>query len=268
MEITIRTRKNEESGKAKLPVQFSEVVRDDLIKRAVLAEQSVSRQRYGNRPDAGMRVSAKLSRRRRKYRGGYGVGMSRVPRKILSRSGTRFNWVAAEAPGTRGGRRAHGPTAEKVFAQKINNKELAKALRSALSATVQKDVVLSRGHKVPDTYPFILSDDMESISKTKDFQSTLETLGFSDEMSRAAIKKVRAGVGKMRNRRYKRRVGPVVVVSSDCALQFAAKNIPGFDVVTVSNLTAHTLAPGCHAGRAALFTVQALKEMEDKQLFM
>ena len=84
-----------------------------LIKRAVLTLQNNKRQRYGANPEAGKKVSAALSKRRRKYRGSYGHGISRVPRKILSRRGTSMNWQGAFAPGTVGGRRAHPPKAEK-----------------------------------------------------------------------------------------------------------------------------------------------------------
>src|SRR5210317_1057369 len=94
-----------ESGNVTLPSQFSEEVRTDLIKKSVLALQANSRQAYGSAPEAGKRHSAELSRRRRKYRGSYGSGISRVTRKIMSRSGTRMNWIGAIAPQTRGGRR-------------------------------------------------------------------------------------------------------------------------------------------------------------------
>lgn len=268
MDVKILTKENAENGKVKLPSQFDEVVRTDLIKKAVLAVQANKRQKYGNKPDAGMRHSAKLSRRRRKYRGGYGAGISRVPRKILSRSGTRFNWVGATSPGTVGGRRAHGPTAQKDFAVKLNDKERKKAIRSALAATMVLDLVKSRGHKAPDSYPFVLSDDFDKLEKTKDFKIAFDKLGLSEEMKRAATKTVRAGKGTMRGRRYKQRVGPVIVVSSDSKALTFARNLSGFKVIKVSDLNAETLAPGCQVGRLALFTKKALDEMEEKRLFI
>ncbi|MFW6283689.1 MAG: 50S ribosomal protein L4, partial [Minisyncoccales bacterium] len=215
---------NKETGTIKLPVQFNEEIRSDLIKRAVLAIQANKRQRYGTNPRAGLRASAKLSRRRNNYRGSYGHGISRVPRKILSRRGTRFNWIGAVAPGTVGGRKAHPPKAEKKWDQKINIKERRKALRAAMAATVNKEIVISRGHKVPDTYPFIIDSNTEKLSKTKDIIDMLQKIGFGDELKRAAIKKVRAGKGKSRGRKYKKRVGPLLVVSDNCELSKAAKN--------------------------------------------
>ena len=85
----------------------------------------------------------------------------------MSRRGTRMNWVGAFAPGTVGGRRAHPPKSEKIWWEKINEKEKAKAIRSAITATILKDIVAERGHLIPDGYPFILDDKFELTDKTK-----------------------------------------------------------------------------------------------------
>ena len=123
--MKIKNLEGKDAGELKLPKQFEEAVNPDLIQRAVLAVQSSRRQKYGVYPEAGKNVSAKLSRRRRDYRGSYGAGISRIPRKILSRNGTRMNWVGALAPGTVGGRRAHPPKAEKNWVKKINKKDIS-----------------------------------------------------------------------------------------------------------------------------------------------
>src|SRR3989338_38182 len=117
MKIPILTPEKTKIGEKELPSHFLEEYRPDLIQRAVLALQSAARQRYGAYPEAGLRHSSKLSKRRRKYRGSYGLGISRVNRKILSRRGTRFNWAGAFSPQTVGGRRSHPPKAEKIWAQ-------------------------------------------------------------------------------------------------------------------------------------------------------
>ena len=102
MKLDILDSSNNKIGEIKLPRQFDEEYRPDLIQRAVLAIQSHKRQAYAASESAGKRASAKLSRRRRDYRGSYGIGISRVPRKIMTRRGTRMNWVGAFAPGTVG----------------------------------------------------------------------------------------------------------------------------------------------------------------------
>lgn len=268
MKVSIKDTTNKDAGSVQLPIQFSEEYRPDLIIRSVLSLQANARTPYGAKADAGKRASAELSRRRRKYRGSYGFGISRVPRKILSRNGTRMNWVGAFAPGMVGGRRAHPPKPTRDWTQKINKTENRKAIRSALAATMNKEIVAARGHKVPKDYPFIISDDFEKIEKTKDAIAALEQLDLTAELERADQKKVRAGKGTMRGRRYKRRTGPLVVVSKkDLALAKGARNIPGIDIVVVDELNTQTLAPGTHAGRITLFTQSAITRLADEGLF-
>ena len=257
-----------EKGSVDLPKVFSEQIRPDIIKRAVSTIEANGRQAYGAKPDAGMRASANLSRRRHAYRGGYGSGISRVPRKIMSSRGTRFNWVAAVAPGTVGGRRAHPPKSEKIFDKKINAKENRLAIRSALSASLNKEIVSDHGHKVPESYPFIVSEEIENISKTKELVAIFEKLGFKDELSRTSVRKIRAGKGKLRGRRYRRKKGPLLVVGDDCALLKSAKNIQGIDIVKIKNINAELLAPGCSIGRLTLFTKGAIEKLEKDKLFM
>lgn len=268
MKLAIITAAKQETKKRELPAQFSEPVRPDLVKRAVLAIQSHNRQPYGASPGAGKRASAKLSRRRRDYRGAYGLGISRVPRKILSRRGTRMSWVGAFAPGMRGGRRAHPPKSEKIWWEKINIKERRKALRSALAATLLKEIVMQRNHAIPEIYPFILDNSFESIGKTKELETVLAALGLDKELERIDYSKVRAGRGKSRGRKYRVKTGPLLVVGSSCNLLKSARNIPGIDVVEVKSLNANLLAPGGHIGRLTLFTEHALDVMEKERLFM
>jgi large subunit ribosomal protein L4e len=268
MKLSVVDISNKKIGEKDLPSQFSEEVREDLIKRAVLTIQSNRRQRYGASPEAGKRASADLSKRRRKYRGVYGYGISRVPRKILSRSGRRFNWVGAFAPGTVGGRRAHPPKSEKVWEKKINEKERKKAIRSAISATILKEVVEKRGHILPENYPFIVGKDVESLSKTKEVMDFLKKIGFEGELRRAMKRKVRSGKGKSRGRKYVRKKSILVVVSKNSKVIGAARNIPGLDVVEVKNLNAEVLAPGANPGRATLWSEGAIDILSKERLFL
>ncbi|MFP4117628.1 MAG: 50S ribosomal protein L4 [Candidatus Woesearchaeota archaeon] len=265
--LKIKDTKNGEKGSLELPSHFEETLRPDIVARAVLAMQSHGRQPYGADPEAGMKHSAELSRRRRKYRGSYGFGISRVPRKILSRRGTRFMWVGAEAPGMIGGRRAHAPKAEKNWYQKINPKERQKAIRSAMAATVNKDLVEIRGHKLPESFPFILSDEFQEILKTKEVVAALHNLGFTDELERSRQKSVRAGKGKSRGRKYNKKKGILIVVSGNCPLEISAPNIPGVDVVRVNELNVGLLAPGADLGRITLYTESAIKQLKERSLF-
>lgn len=262
MKLKIMTPDNKEKGTLELPKQFSEPVRPDLIKRAVLSLQSRSRQAYGAMPRAGSGHVTQLSFRRRNYKGVYGHGISRVPRKILARRGAHMTWVGAFAPMTLGGRRAHPPRAERNWEERINTKENRKAIRSALNATTDKTLVAGRGHKIPATYPFIISQDFEKIAKSKDAMKALTTLGLGDEMKRCSQTKQRAGVGKLRGRRIVKKKGPLLVVGEKCALSKAAKNLPGVEICTAKQLNAELLAPGATPGRLTIFTETAIKTME------
>jgi len=267
MEVKIINAENKEVGKQKLPEQFQEVIRPDLIKRAVESVQANKRQAYGADPLAGKKAAARLSRRRRDYKGAYGKGLSRMPRKTMTRRGMQMIWVGAFAPGTVKGRRAFPPTSERIFAQRINDKERRKAIRSALAATVDRSMVEKRGHKAPTNYPFILSKDFENIEKTKDVLKILKTLGLEQELERSANKKIRAGKGKMRGRKYKTATGPLLVVSGKCKTLHAAQNLPGIDTVEVNKINAELLAPGSHPGRLTLFTETAIQKIDKEKLF-
>lgn len=267
IELKILDLENKEKGKIRLPKQFEEEIRPDLIKRDVLAIMSHKRQGYGASPEAGKRASAIISKRRRDYRGCYGYGISRIPRKILSRRGMRMNWQGAFAPGTVGGRQAHPPKAEKVWWQKINKKERRMAIRSAISATIKKELVEKRGHRVMDNYPFVIDSAIENIDKTKKAKDVLMRLGLEEELKRCEKKKVRAGKGKMRGRKYRKKKGPLIVVSKDCGLIKSAGNIPGINVCAIKNINAELLAPGAVPGRLTLWSRGAIELLEKERLF-
>lgn len=255
-------------GQVELPQQFAEEFHPDLIARAVLSIESKARQPYGSDPEAGKRYSAKLSRRRRDFKGAYGHGISRIPRKTMSRSGTRFNWTGALAPGTVGGRQAHPPKAEKVWAKKINKNENRKAIRSALAATMVSSIVSGRGHVVPKGYPFISSSGFEDVTKTRDVINALEKFGFGGEIARISGRKIRAGKGKTRGRKYRVKKGPLIVVSAESSkLLKSARNIRGVDIAVVNRLNAHMLAPGTAPGRLTLFTAAAVERLAKEKLF-
>ena len=261
MKLDIYNAKAEKTGSVE--VKNLAPVRPDIIKKAVLALQSSQRQPYGANPMAGLRQSADVSRRRRKYRGSYGKGISRVPRKILTRRGTQFYWVGAEVPGTVGGRRAHPPTAEKNWSRAINRKERRLAITSAIAATFDRALVEERGHRLPEAYPLALSADVERIDKTKDALALFDKLGFTEEIERKAERKVRAGKGTMRNRKYQGGTSLLIVVSENCPLKDALGNVRGIDVARLDELNAELLAPGAHAGRATIFTDKALERYHE-----
>lgn len=268
MEIPIYNLEKKQEGMVQLPSQFEEPVSLDIISRSVITLQLNRRHPYGAKPGAGTRVSAQVSRRRRKYRGSYGKGISRVPRKVMSRRGSQFNWVGALMPGTVKGRRAHPPKSYDDRSKKINKKENRKAIRSALAATIAEGLASKRGSIAPEGYPFAVSDSITSIDKTRSIKQALEKLGFQQELARTSRKTLRAGRGKARGRKYDKKTGPLIVVAEKCQLQKSAANIPGVDVVIVNSLNTELLAPGAVPGRLTVFTPSALNKMKSEKLFM
>ena len=74
-------------------------------------------------------------------------------------------------------------------------------------------------------------------------------------------------MGKMRGRRYVKKVGPLIVVSGPCKLVNSARNIAGIDVVAVNKLNAELLAPGTKPGRLTLYTSAAIDKMTKEKLY-
>jgi len=238
-------------GRIRLPKVFKFPVRPDVIKKAVVAIQSHRIQPQGRDKYAGKRTTAESW--------GVGRGMARIPRlKGSSR--------AAFAPGTVGGRAAHPPVVEKKIAKNIPRKEKQLALYSAIAATALREMVESRGHiadDVPDL-PLIVTDDIESLKKTQDVRNVLLNLGVWPDVYRVKESiKIRAGRGKMRGRRKKSAVGPLIVVSKNDGIVEAARNIPGLDVVTVDSLNVELLAPGTHPGRLTIWSSSSIERLRE-----
>lgn len=268
MKAKLLSIKGKEMSEIVLPTQFTENYRPIIIMRAFNVNLSQTYQHQGVEPSAGLTKCTDLSKRRRKYRGVYGAGRSRTPKKVISRRGARFNYVADKAPNARKGRTAHPPKVEKIFEEKINRKEKLLAIRSAISATINKDLVVGRGHKIGNiTLPLII-EGAEKINKTKDAKSMLELLGLKSDLERSSIKLIRSGKGKMRGRKYKKRKGPLVVVSEYGPLSKAAMSLPGVDIIAVKDLNVTLLAPGGKAGRLTVWTKNAVNIMNEKNLFM
>lgn len=257
----------EKKGKIKLPSQFSEALRMDVIKRAVLAQQGNKRQAYGTDPLAGQRSSAKNKSGRHKYGTWANLGMAGLPR-IRKKSGHLTGTVRL-IPGATKGRRAHPPKAEKIWSQKVNIKEKRLAIRSAIAATALKEVVERRGHALGEikSFPLVIEDSLEGIKSTSAAEEALKKMGLSEDLCRAAEKKVRAGKGTRRGRKYKTKKGPLIVIAEDKGIKKALNNVMGVDVSRVKDLNAEILAPGAHPGRLTVWTKSAIEALEKEKLF-
>ncbi len=249
MEAAPRTAKilgpgGEAAGEVPLLSAFDVPLRLDLIRKAVLAQQSHRFQRQGRNPMAGKRTTAE----------GFGVGrgISRVPR---IGGGGPLSGTAAFAPGTVSGRLAFPPVSAKNPAKRVNDKERRLALRSAIAATASKQLVKRRGHRFDDklTFPLVVTDDIEKFSKATDAKKLLAVLGLWDDIDR--VSKSRETIkGKTRHA-----VGPLIVVEQLQGAQRAFGNFEGVKVVRVRDLSVEDLAPGTHPGRLTIWTESAIK---------
>jgi len=240
-----------------LPPAFSTPIRPDLIVRAVLAERTRSLQPKGSFPLAGLQTTAEYQGRKENYRSIKNMGISRLPREKLPKG--RFGRVRI-VPFSVKGRRAHPPKPEKVLLERINEKELKKAIGSALAATASAEAVKRRGHEVNGLkLPLIVENALEEVSKTGEVERVLHSLGFSNDLKRS--RKRRASNG--RNARRGERKSVLIVVGEDKGILRAARNIPGVDAVLADRLSAELLAPGGSPGRLALYTESALEKLKD-----
>jgi large subunit ribosomal protein L4e len=243
-----------------LPFQFDTPYRPDVIQRAVLALQSLRYQPHGVDELAGKRNTAESWNT--------GRGRSRVAR--IKGSGTGAANKGGFAPTTVGGRRTHPPEARKVLVERINTKERRLAIRSAIAASSKKEIVTARGHKTESVLeiPLVVSDDLETISTTKEMREVANALGLDADLYRAISgRSVRAGKGKMRGRKMRTPKSFLIVVGQDRGIGQAARNLPGVDVVEVHGLNAEVLAPGTHPGRLVVWTRSAIDRLEKEQLF-
>ena len=236
-----------------LPEIFKTPFRPDVINRVVLASLTHRIQHQSVNWKAGQRNTAISS--------GPGHGISRVPR--IQGAGTGAAHQGGFIPGSVGGRQAFPPRPGKIIRKEINKKERLLAIRSAIAATANKAKVIERGHVLDEEVevPLILVDDLEKLQKTKEVRDVLEAIGLIGDIERASVRKIRAGKGKMRNRRYRRKKSALIVVGKNDGIFRAARNLPGVDVIEVKNLNAKLVAPGGRCGRLIVWSESALNQV-------
>ncbi len=246
----------EKKSTIELPPFFDALIREDLAAKVFEAEKYKLMQPYAGYKEAGKRHSASgtISHMRHTWKGHYGKGIARLPRKTMSRRGTQFFWVGAEVSQTRGGRSAHPPLGLHR-PRKINEREYNKAMHTAFAATASKEMLAKRyatlkAIKEPIQIPFVI----ESLpQKTKDLHISMDKI--FGELAPLVLKKkeVRSGKGKRRGRKYKSTAGLLIVKGRTEKAVFS-----GVDVKSVTDVIMHDLYP---LGRLTLYTQQALKEL-------
>jgi len=246
-----------------LPTAFSSTVRQDIVAKVVEARKT--RQPYSPSPVGGKQHSAsgKIQHVRHVWKTMQGKGISRVPRKIMSRRGSQFNWVGAEIPNAVGGRRAHPPKIiSMINTKRINKKEMTLALKSALAATADEKLVSNRYERLRDKkvsgLPLVVEGKIVSLKAKELIASLKKVLG--EPLFEVSLKQrsIRSGKGKLRGRKYKKNLGLLLVMGNKEKLK---TNL--IDVKNVNGLNVTDLANG-GVGRLTMYTEEAVKEIGEK----
>ena len=238
MKITTYTTTGTKDGEIELPLIFSTPFRRELIHKAYTNLTSHKFQPQGRHPSAGQDVVADSNDPPT------GQGVSRVARAQGGGGGRQGQ--GAEVASTRGGRQAHPPIVGKVIYKKLNKKENKLALCSAIAATSSKTIIESRGHKIEgiESFPIIVSDDIESISKSNEIVKVLESLKLTQDTDRLESRKSRSGQSRLRGRSKKVGKSVLFVTKDDKEMSKAIGALPGVEVKSVKDLSVLDLAPG------------------------
>ena len=255
MKITTYTTTGTKDSEIELPMIFSTPFRRELIHKAFTNLTSHKFQRQGRKPMAGMDVVADSNDPPT------GQGVSRVAR--MQGGGGGRQGQGAEVASTRGGRQAHPPIVEKVIYKKLNKKENKLALCSAIAATASKDLVELRGHKIEgiESFPIIISDDIESISKTNEITKIMDSLKLSQDVKRLNARKPRSGQSRLRGRSKKTGKSILFVTADSSNLSKATGSLPGVEVRNVKELSVLDLAPGSDPIRLTVYSKSAIEEI-------
>lgn len=241
-------------GTCPLPAVFTAPIRHDIVQFVHTNMAKNSRQAYAVNRLSGMKHSAESW--------GTGRAVARIPR--IGGGGTSTSGAGAFGNMCRGGR-MFAPT--KIFRRwhrKINLHQKRFAVVSALAASSLPSLVMSRGHKIENVaeVPLVVEDSVQGFEKTKEAVAFLRAIGAIDDVNRVNdSREIRAGRGKMRNRRYVARRGPMLVMPDNKGTR-AFRNIFGLDLANVGALNLLHLAPGGHVGRFIIWTKSAFAKLD------
>ena len=255
MKVSSLTIKGTKDSEVELPSVFNTPYRKDLIHKVYTNLNTHHFQPKGTHPTAGMDVSADS------LNPPTGHGQSRIAR--MKGGGGGRGGEAGEVASVRGGRQAHPPKVEKVIHKKVNKKENKLALCSAIAATASKELVKARGHKVEkiETFPIIVSDDIESVTKAKEMKEILNALNLSEDIDRLRNRKARTGKSALRGRPTKIGTSVLFVAKSADKLSKAVGGFPGVTARSAKDLSVLDLAPGSDPIRLTVYTKSAIEEI-------
>nr|XP_018671225.1 60S ribosomal protein L4 [Ciona intestinalis] len=253
--VSVYSEKGVASGSITLPAVFKAPIRPDIVNFVHTNISKNHRQAYAVKSIAGEQTSAESW--------GTGRAVARIPR--VRGGGTHRSGQAAFGNMCRGGR-MYAPTKTwRRWHRRCNINQRRFAVCSALAASSLPALVMSKGHKIDQTpeIPLVVEDKVQQFKKTKDAVVLLKKLKAWDDIKKVMkSRKIRAGKGKMRNRRHTMKRGPCIIYDKDEGISKAFRNIPGITLISVDRLNLLKIAPGGHVGRFLIWTQSALKRLD------
>lgn len=254
--VSVFALSGDKTGETTLPAVMTAPLRPDIVQFVHTNMNKNKRQAYAVSIYAGKQVSASSW--------GTGRAVARIPR--VGGGGTSRSGQGAFGNMCRGGRMFAPTKTWRKWHKKINLNQKRYAVASALAASAVPALVMARGHvidEVPEV-PLVLETAVESTKKTSVAKDVLAALGALDDVEKAGdSKKIRAGKGKMRGRRYVMRRGPLVIYKSNDGVEQAFRNLPGVELCCVDRLNLLQLAPGGHMGRFCVWSQAALESLDE-----
>jgi len=238
-----------------LPSVFLAPIRPDIVHFVHTNMAKNRRQPYAVSEAAGHQHSAESW--------GTGRAVARIPR--VSGGGNSRSGQGAFGNMCRKGRMFAPTKIWRRWHRPINTNQKRYAVASAIAATALPSLVMARGHRVEQVpeIPLVVPTSVENIDRTKKAIAVLKSLGALADVEHAKdSRKVRAGKGKLRNRRYVSRRGPLVVYNEDHGIVRAFRNLPGVELCQVERLNLLQLAPGAHMGRFVIWTKTAFEKLD------
>ncbi|EDR09812.1 60S ribosomal protein L4 [Laccaria bicolor S238N-H82] len=254
--VNVRSSTGEASTSLPLPAVLTAPIRLDVVQQVHKSIAKNKRQAYAVSEKAGHQTSAESW--------GTGRAVARIPR--VGGGGTHRSGQAAFGNMCRGGRMFAPTKTWRKWHVKVNQNQRRFAVVSALAASALPSLVLARGHRIEqiEEVPLVVASATESFTKTKEAVALLKALhAYSDVVKVSNSRKLRAGKGKLRNRRHRQRRGPLVVYNEDNGIVKAFRNLPGVELVNVRRLNLLQLAPGGHLGRFVIWTEGAFALLDE-----
>ncbi|XP_036679132.1 60S ribosomal protein L4-like [Balaenoptera musculus] len=254
--ISVYSEKGESSGKnVTLPAVFKAPIRPDIVNFVHTNLRKNNRQPYAVSELAGHQTSAESW--------GTGRPVARIPR--VRGGGTHPSGQGALGNMCRGGRIFVPTKTWRHWHRRLNTMQKRHVICSALAALVLPALAMSKGHRIVEVpeLPLVAEDKVEGYKKTKEAVLLRKNLKARNDIRKVyGSQRMRAGKGKVRNRRRIQHRGPCINYNEDSGTIKAFRNIPGITLLNISKLNILKLAPAGHVGHFCIWTESAFRKLE------